>query len=287
MIMFNKGTNYEILKTVFKVPALLLDTLKSKGVLFKISDSSLVLEYNKKTAAHGFETLLGSIIKNPQPKHIVAVNSFVSNFICEILDNTVQEIPYDPTMYHGGVIKEAKLVVAEGKGVQGNFGVLVTDPALTEAMAKEGLSNKWVNTPFKKNFTKPVPATKNTIKDIDSLNKLAPVKLSDAEFLYQKVKGTSSGSIYRVIALSDSLRIAARVHESVVSIRVEGVNGNISSEDSKALGKVGLLGKGVDYMSGHFTCLKCPPKRLIGAVLLDSGIKFLTPIPQISEELFS
>lgn len=282
MIMFNKGTNYEILKTVFKVPALLLDTLKNKGVLFKISDSSLVLEYNKKTAAHGFETLLGSIIKNPQPKHIVAVNSFVSNFISECIDITVYEVPDTPTM---------------------SKGVLLTDPTLTEEVSKAILSNKWGNKPtsFKKNFTKPVPATNKVvedtkifvpsasevpIKDIESLNKLTPVKLSAAEFLYQKVKGTSTGSTYRVIALSESIRIAARVQDSVVSIRVEGVNGNIPEEDSKALVKVGLLVKGLDYMSGHFTCLKCPPKRLIGAVLLDSGIKFLTPIPQITEELF-
>jgi hypothetical protein len=75
------------------------------------------------------------------------------------------------------------------------------------------------------------------------------VPLVDADALYQPVLGTSSGSVYYVVALLKDLNMACRIKNSTVSFRVEG------SGLQKM--KVGLADLGFkvkdDYGSVHFS----------------------------------
>lgn len=127
---------------------------------------------------------------------------------------------------------------------------------------------------------KPV-AAKVTQSDVD---KLPVVQLRDATALYQRVHGTSGGSIYRVVALNDKLKMAARIKGTAVSLRIEGV---LDSSSVKAFEALGISKKSDEYMSGHFTCEKCTPQKLIGSILVGSGVPFDSPIPVISDKVFS
>lgn len=110
----------------------------------------------------------------------------------------------------------------------------------------------------------------------------AVIPLRDAKAMYQRVKGTSGGSVYVVVAMNSSMAVAARIHGDSISMRVEG---NPSTADKNRLvsqtftEKVSDKGSGAAYMSAHFTCNKVPVERVLGAVLVGSGIKFDTPIP--------
>ncbi len=78
-----------------------------------------------------------------------------------------------------------------------------------------------------------------------------PVLLSEATKLYQPVRGTSSGSIYFVVALGEDVKVAARMSKSKMSVRVE-------SSDKKLLKDLvdyGYTSGNVDsgYVSIHLT----------------------------------
>ena len=123
--------------------------------------------------------------------------------------------------------------------------------------------------------------TKVSQADVD---KLPVVQLRDATALYQRVHGTSGGSIYRVVALNDKLKMAARIKGNAVSLRIEGV---LDSACVKAFESQGISKKSDEYMSGHFSCEKCTPQKLIGSILVGSGVEFNSPIPVISDKVFS
>lgn len=118
------------------------------------------------------------------------------------------------------------------------------------------------------------PTLQATTAEIKSAS---AVPLAQASKLYQPVKGTSSGSRYFVVAMNDDIRVAARVENHKVSIRVEG---NLTPEIVKKFQSVNLIAQG-SYMSAHFEVGKVPPSRLIGAVLLGSGVRFLSPMPDL------
>lgn len=103
-----------------------------------------------------------------------------------------------------------------------------------------------------------------------------PVRLKDATKMYQKVMGTNAGSTYFVVAMNDRVKVAARIRGNDVSFRVEG---DLKQDVIEAFTKVGLSAK-AGYMSGHMTCSpQAPANRVIGAVLLGSGLEFATPVP--------
>jgi hypothetical protein len=108
------------------------------------------------------------------------------------------------------------------------------------------------------------------------------IPLRDATKMYQRVRGTSSGSVYVVVALNDAIRIAARV--------TGGTNLAIRAEPSFAnpflpADVVRLKGQSIEYKqgyaSGHFECGKVSPARMLGAVLVGLGIAFDTPLPDM------
>jgi hypothetical protein len=105
------------------------------------------------------------------------------------------------------------------------------------------------------------------------------VKLEDATALYQPVFGTDPTSKYFVVGIADGLKIAARVQNSNVSIKVVGPR---IKDLTKKLTDLGFSGKEAGHWSAHITCSHTTPEKLIGAVLLGLGVPFETGIPQVS-----
>jgi hypothetical protein len=221
-IMYNKGTEYKLLKESYKVPQNMLDTLKQLGISLKVGDTVIALDNGKGLVKeHSFNTLVGNTVKNPTPMHVVEVNAFVGNYINLASGASAAAIPAAP--------KAAKKSV---------------------------------------NISQ------------DEVNKLPVVKLRDAAAMYQRVHGTSSGSVYRVVAMNDEIKVAVRVSGNSVSVRIEGV---IKAKTEQAFSNLGIQKKSEEYMSGHFSCEKCTPHKLIGSILTGSGIEFNTPLPVVSK----
>ena len=121
-------------------------------------------------------------------------------------------------------------------------------------------------------------ADKMTVK----VNIKQVVRLSEATQLYQRVHGTSAGSVYFVVAIGDGINVAARISGNSLSIRAEGQNEVLEKFKGKLMA-AGLTKSSEHHYSVHFTCESIPPERALGAVLLGSGIKFNTPLPEISK----
>jgi hypothetical protein len=101
------------------------------------------------------------------------------------------------------------------------------------------------------------------------------VQLRTASVVGQMTRGTSPGSIYRAVAISQRLKVAARINGSEVSLRAEGVPNAFEKGKLKALGfseTASLTDNG--YWSVHLDCTGIPSPRVIGAVLMDLGISF-------------
>ncbi len=105
----------------------------------------------------------------------------------------------------------------------------------------------------------------------------AAIFLRDATQLHQRVKGSSKDSVYVVVALNSSVKVAAKVKGDKLSVRVES-NVPFSQAVLAAFSSVGLNANS-GYMSGHFECAKASPQRTLGAVLLGCGLLFDTPLP--------
>lgn len=99
-----------------------------------------------------------------------------------------------------------------------------------------------------------------------------PVKLAEAQVVGQPVRGTSQGSTYYAIALSGSVKLAARIKsDGGISLRAEG---EMSPAERKYLKQAGMKDSGQDYLSIHFDAQGVPPARIIGAFLLGLGLDF-------------
>lgn len=222
-IMYNKGTNYSLLKETYKVPVSNLDILKGHAVSLKVGDTAIALDNGKGVVKeHSFNTLISNTVKNPMPQHVVEVNAFISTYINLIIQNDKSQI---------------------------------TPP----------IANK----------------VKLSQSDIDAL---PVVHLRDAKEMYQRVLGTSGGSVYRVIAMNDNIKVAARIKGNAVSLRVEGV---FDTATVQAFNAVGVQQKTEEYLSGHFTCEKCTPQKLIGSVIVGCGVIFDTPVPNLNSKAFA
>jgi len=108
--------------------------------------------------------------------------------------------------------------------------------------------------------------------------------LKDVKSLYQRVKGTSDGSVYVTVGFNHEIAIAARVHNKTVSVRVEPrIVGGITNSAINLLEVHGVSFK-KGYMSGHFT-VSTPEmlSRVLGSILVGSGIVLDTPVPDFSK----
>lgn len=97
----------------------------------------------------------------------------------------------------------------------------------------------------------------------------AVIDLRSAQALGQKVHGTSTGSVYRCIALTDHVKVAARVVGDSISIRAEWTD--TPTADLQKLTDAGVQMK-ANYGSIHFSAQQVPVQRVIGAFLVGSGI---------------
>lgn len=98
------------------------------------------------------------------------------------------------------------------------------------------------------------------------------IQLRDAAALNQRVHGTSTGSIYRVIAFNDRIKVAARIREKgSISIRVEWTK--LTPEEKEALVN-SELSMHDNYGSLHLEAQSVPVARIIGGILLGLGLTF-------------
>lgn len=98
------------------------------------------------------------------------------------------------------------------------------------------------------------------------------IDLKDAAALGQKVHGTSTGSVYHTIALTDKVKVAARLYKSgSISIRAEWTDS--PTEELKKLAEAGVQMKPT-YGSIHFDAQDVPLQRVIGAFLVGTGIQW-------------
>jgi hypothetical protein len=105
-----------------------------------------------------------------------------------------------------------------------------------------------------------------------------PDKLAAAGKMYQPVRGTSAGSVYAVVAMSESMKVAVRVGPEKLSVRVEGSCVGLPAT-SKKLVEMGFQQSKGSHYSMHMNCGNVPIERVIGAVLAGLGMEFTTPVP--------
>lgn len=98
------------------------------------------------------------------------------------------------------------------------------------------------------------------------------VKLADAEALGQRVYGTNEGSIYRLIAANQRVKVAARVKGHQLSIRVE-VKAALVPEIIN-IKNSGVTWHEQGYGSLHLGCNGMPVSKVLGAYLYGLGIHF-------------
>lgn len=126
-------------------------------------------------------------------------------------------------------------------------------------------------------------ATKEAAEAAYGLNLDAPVDLSKAEYLGQAVKGTGTGSIYRLAGLrgtaSTSPRLAARFDSGNASFRVAG---SLTIGDKKNLTNVGFKIKD-GYWSLHMSIGAIPRMRVLGAILFDLADSFPVHVNSFEE----
>lgn len=103
----------------------------------------------------------------------------------------------------------------------------------------------------------------------------APVPLLEATVLMQPVKGTDSGSIYRAIAFDDmnGIKVAARLKGNSLSIRAESSSIAGAKKMHTALQSMGFS-KSKEHWSMHVATEEAPAARIIGSVLMGSGLPF-------------
>ena len=117
-----------------------------------------------------------------------------------------------------------------------------------------------------------------TPKDIAMLLDSNPVKLAEAQLLYQPVKATSAGSVYHVVALSDDLKVAARVKGGTLSVRVEGPKvGTLKT----LISETGFNHSG-DYASVHLQTKgdATMNRKALGALISALDRPWQTPLPE-------
>lgn len=108
---------------------------------------------------------------------------------------------------------------------------------------------------------------------------LVPLALADR--MYQPTKGTSAGSRYYAVALSDALNVSARYNGGKLSVRVEPVGEGSLIPWKDALE---LVGFNVDtkYASVHMACTNdVIARKALGAAIMGIGFPFSSPMPLI------
>lgn len=259
--MYNKGADYAVLKSL-GVDSSNLQVLKSAGVNLSVGTDIIRLTQGQEKLDLSFGSLgVSNAVKNPKAtikvttdtglsayiSADIAVNNFVSKFISNIVDDAASSIT--------------------------NLGVIGPD-------SPESFTNKPKKIYHDPTADVPIPPS-HEVTSANNYSSLPAVKLRDATVLYQRVEGTDSSSVYRLVAANDKVKMAVRVKSGgTLSVRLEGTID--STVESKLIG-YGLSKKNAGHYSGHFDCTACSPESFIGAIIVGSGIRFTTPIPDYSK----
>lgn len=156
---------------------------------------------------------------------------------------------------------------------------------LKELVAKAGVQPTVDETPIKPKPVKPA--------DIEAMVMTAtpppagaPVPLSEATVLMQPVKGTDAGSVYRTIAFDNSngIKVAARLKGSSLSIRAEASSIAGAKKMHEAFQSMGFS-KSKEHWSIHVATEEAPASRIIGSILMGSGLPFSKVISPQSVDL--
>lgn len=107
------------------------------------------------------------------------------------------------------------------------------------------------------------------------------VRLVQATQVGQPVRGSSGGSVYYAMALSDQVKLAVRVKKNgSVSIRAEGTP---PANIVQRLHSVGMTKAGSEHWSIHFDAVDVPVSRCVGAFLMGLEIPFDSQITNFSQ----
>ena len=110
----------------------------------------------------------------------------------------------------------------------------------------------------------------------------AVISLREAKAVGQRVKGTSSGSVYRCIAVSKNVRIAARIYNGGASVSIRAEWDKLSSFEKSRMIAMDMTLKD-NYASVHFPNAGELTHRVIGAFLMDLGITFEQQVTHATE----
>jgi hypothetical protein len=192
---------------------------------------------------------------------VLSLVPVISKLLVNLVSNQfLEQAVFIPTGVEKAVLSSIKNVLSDGEPV-------------VQAIKKEDGSGISVG------LTAAVAAVE---KAYVSTENSEPVKLAQAQHLYQKVLGTSPKSYYYVVAMATAplVAVAAKLQGARLSVRVEG---NFDAQDwnKVAVCKGGSAGT---YLSGHFDATeKAPVDKILGAVLVGSGVEFDTPMPSMKK----
>jgi hypothetical protein len=133
----------------------------------------------------------------------------------------------------------------------------------------------------------PTPAKESAVKKPVLMAKVEPtteggiVRLAQATQVGQPVRGSSGGSVYYAMALSDQVKLAVRVKKNgSVSIRAEGTP---PAHIVQRLHSAGMSKAGSEHWSIHFDAVDVPVSRCVGAFLMGLEIPFDSQITNFSQ----
>lgn len=118
---------------------------------------------------------------------------------------------------------------------------------------------------------KPKPAAPVATKPVGSKPTNKKVALSEAQALLQPVRGTDEDSTYYAVALSQSVKVGARVRKTALSIRIEG---DLSKADEIRASSAGFTKSSSGHLSVHVDCKAVPPMAVLGGMLFRLGTTF-------------
>lgn len=103
--------------------------------------------------------------------------------------------------------------------------------------------------------------------------------LKDATMLNQPVRGSSPGSVYKVVAIGERMKIACRLKSDQLSVRVEGPLLQIERTAFVSLG----FTENLTYLSGHFQLNGVPAERVLGCIFFHQHLKFIYKISSMKD----
>lgn len=256
---------------------------------FKI-DSEVI----KKFTEAGYSLLLTptavKVQQNMMPVASIPMKSQAVKYALEgaLADSSLQSVAHKimsvigPLISHDAVPSGAAKLAKEAKKEKyaKMYGANKLDPIevgdLSEDISKPKTIKEAVAAKKKKVAVDPGVETKP-----DKILKKGQVdSLSLATELYQHVKGTSNGSEYIVLALSDELKVAARYKGTTLSVRAEGD----MTKHQKRIKEAGFDPKTDSYCSVHLSVdNSILARRAAASVLGGLDVQFDTPWPDLKK----